>query len=75
MGIPKEQIRDRDIFIDYDFEEVMFRYEHGTRKFFCRFYGKTTEFEVPFDDRLLNDAMRFGEETDETTYEKGKPKT
>ncbi len=75
MGIPKEQIRDRDIFIDYDFEEVMFRYEFNTRRFFRRFYGDSKEDGVPYDNRLLNDAIRFGEETDEITYKKGKSRT
>ena len=75
MGIPKEKFRDRDIFIDYDFEDVMFRYEPKTRKFFCKFHGKSVEIEVPFDDRLLNDAMRFGDETDKISYTTGKSKT
>ena len=74
MGIPKEQFRSRDIFIDYDFEDVMFRYECSTRHFFRRFYGESDEYEVPHDNRLLNDAIQFGDETDETTYRKGKPK-
>ena len=75
MGISKGQFRDRDIFIDYDFEDVMFRFEHGTRRFFRKFYGKPEEDEVPHDNRLLNDAMLFGDETDATTYQTGKPRT
>jgi hypothetical protein len=73
MGIAKDQLGDRDVFIDYDFENLMFRYEHTTRRFFCKVYGKSQETEVPHDNRLLNDALRFGDETDEKTYRTGKP--
>ena len=73
MGMGKEQFRDRDIFIDYDFEDVMFRYEPGSRRFFRKFYGESKEDEVPYDNRLLNDAMQFGDETDAKTYQVGKP--
>jgi hypothetical protein len=73
MGISSVQFRHRDVFIHYDFEEVFFRYERETRKFFRKFYGEEGEGEVPFDNRLLNDAIRFGEETDEATYASGKP--
>lgn len=75
MGISNERFRQGNVFIDHDFEEVMFRYESSTRRFFRRFYGESKEDEVPHDNRLLNDAIRFGEETDETAYKKGKPKT
>ena len=67
-----ENVRGRDVFIGYDFEDVMFRYEHATDRFFCKFVGKTVEVEVPFDDRLLNDAMRFGEEIDARAYLTGR---
>jgi hypothetical protein len=74
-GIPKEQFRDRDIYIDYDFEEVMFRYEHSTRRFFRKFYGESNdaEDEVPYDNRLLTDAILAGDEIDAKTYQEGKP--
>ena len=75
MGIPKEQFRDRDIFIDYDFEDVMFRYEHSTRRCFRRFYGESNENEVPHDNRLLNDAILGGSEIEAKTYQAGKPRT
>ena len=74
MGLSKSDFKDRDIFIDYDFEDVMFRYEYQTRRFFRKFYGKTEETEVSYDNRLLNDAMLFGEETDVQSYHVGKQK-
>ena len=75
MGVPNERFRQGDVFIDYDFEEVMFRYDHRTQRFFRRFYGESKEDEVPHDNRLLNDAMQFGDETDANTYQAGKPRT
>ena len=75
MGISNERFRQGDVFIDHDFEEVMFRYKFSTRRFFRRFYGESKEGEIPHDNRLLNDAIRFGDETDETSYRKGKAKT
>ena len=72
MSVSNERFRQSDVYIDYDFEGVMFRYEHGTRRFFCKFYGKSTEVEVAYNDRLLNDAIRFGDETDFKTYRAGK---
>jgi hypothetical protein len=72
-GFPKEQFRDRDVYLDYDFEEVMFRFEHITRRFFRKFYGESNEKEVLYDNRLLNDAILGGTEIDAKTYHEGKP--
>jgi len=72
MGIPKEQFKDRDVFIDYDYEDVMFRYDYATRSFYRKFYGESEENEVLYDNGLLNDAMIGGEEIDITTYLNGK---
>ena len=33
MGITKSDLAGRDAFVDHDFEEVMFRYDHKNR--FC----------------------------------------
>lgn len=73
MGISKADLGDRDVYMDYDFEEVMVRFEHRSRRFFCRLYGSGAEVEVRFDDRLLNDALLFGTEVDAATYQAGKP--
>jgi len=74
MGIRDERFRNSDVYVDYDLEDVMFRYELSTRRFFRKFYGKSEEDEVPHDNRLLNDAIRFGDETDAKTYQAGKPR-
>jgi hypothetical protein len=70
MDISKDQFRDRDIFIDYDFENVIFRYEYRVRRFFRKFYDET---KWPTIISLLNDAMWFGDEIDVKTYQAGKP--
>jgi len=65
-----------DIYIDYPFEEVMFREDYKNQLIYKKFY---TEYEiltpVPYDNRLYNDALRFGEEITKEEYEKGKIST
>ena len=74
MGIAKESLRDRDVFFDYDFEEALFRFDHRAKTFFCKLYGQPSEVEIPHDDRLVNEALRFGEEVSEALYRAGKPR-
>ena len=75
MSVANERFRRSDVFIDYDFEDVMFRYEFGARRCFRKFYGDSHESEVPHDNRLLNDAIRFGIETEAASYQLGKPRS
>jgi hypothetical protein len=74
MPVSNDRFRQGDVFIDYDFEDVMFRYEYTTRRFFRKFYGESVEKEVPFDNRLLNDAILGGTEIDPNVYQEGKPR-
>lgn len=69
MPINKGQrFRESDIFIDYPFEEVMFRWECNLEKIYRKFYGSDEEIEsIPHDNNLYNEALRFG---DEITYDK-----
>jgi hypothetical protein len=73
MGVAKHQLN-RDVFVDYDLDEMMVRYEHATGRFFCKMHGRSQEVEVRYDDRLMNDALRFGDEIDAQTYQAGKPR-
>jgi hypothetical protein len=75
MGVFPERFRQGDVFVDYVLEDVMFRYEFSTRRFFRKFYGESREDEVPHDSLLFNDATRFGDETDAETYRAGKPRS
>lgn len=73
MGINKgEAFASRDIFIDYSFEEVMYRWDHVAEKIYVRFYGKDEKQEpIPHDNRLFNDAILYGDEISREQYEKG----
>lgn len=62
MAIEKgELFRDEDVYIDYSFESVMFRWDHVEKVVHVRFYG-ALELAAPVahDNRLFNEALRFG---------------
>lgn len=66
----------RDVYIDYPFEEVMYRWDHVARKVFVRFYGETEVARaLPYDNRLFNDALLYGSEITAEQYEDGKQRT
>jgi hypothetical protein len=76
MGIPAERFqRGTDIYFEYDFEDVMYRWEASTGRFCCRFTDgyDSDEEEVPRDQRLLNDALRFGDEITAEQYHRRIP--
>jgi hypothetical protein len=75
MGVFDERFEQGDVYIDYSFEKVMFRYAFATGRCFRKFYGESEEDEVPYDNGLLNEAIRFGEETDAKVYYTGKSET
>lgn len=68
MPVGSERFRAGDVYLEYSFEDVRFRYELATRRFFRRFGDEADETEVAFDNRLLNDAIRFGEEIGAQRY-------
>ena len=74
MGAPTERFQRGDVFIDYAFERVMFRWERATRQSFRKFYGEAKEDGIPHNNNLFNEAIRFGDEIDAVTYAAGKPK-
>ena len=60
---------DKDVFIDYSFEEVKFRWDHKEKKIYVRFYGKEeSPNPVPYDNRLFNEALLSGEEISSEQY-------
>ncbi|MEW6342935.1 MAG: hypothetical protein AB1704_19930 [Pseudomonadota bacterium] len=76
MGICKgERIGREDIFDDYAFENVMFRWDHHARTIYRKFYGKAESGPVHADNRLYNDALRFGDEISVEAYAAGKRAT
>lgn len=72
MGVRSEQFQEGDVYIDYDFEDVLFRFDHASRRVFRKWYGQGDEFEVPNDNNLYQQAIRFGDAIDAETYQKGK---
>jgi hypothetical protein len=72
MAVSRSYLRHRNVFIDYDYENVMFRFDHENRRYYRKYYGKDNEVEVWFDNRLLSKAFLYGCEIDENTYNAGK---
>jgi len=64
MAINKgELFTHNDVYIDYSFEEVMFRWDHKTKKIYVKFYGEDEKVEsVSHDNRLFNDSLLYGNE-------------
>lgn len=62
--------RERDIYIDYDFEDVKFKWDHKKEIFYRKFDDDSHESIVPHDNRLLNDAILYGDEITKEEYEK-----
>lgn len=72
MGINFDDFVTRDIYIDYDFEEVTYRWDHQAKAVYLKFYGKPEKTDpVPQDNRLYVDALRFGREITKEEYERG----
>lgn len=68
-----EYLDAKDIYIDYEFEEVFFRRECTSKKIYRKFYGEDESKEIiPFDNRLYTDAILYGEEITEEEYLTGK---
>ncbi|MBD8708758.1 MULTISPECIES: hypothetical protein [unclassified Pseudomonas] len=74
MGINKgERFAKEDVYVDYPFEDVTYRWDHASQQVFVRFYGEQESREpVPHENRLFNDALRYGEEMTKAEYDRGK---
>jgi hypothetical protein len=74
MGISKAALKPgRDIYIDYPFEEVMFRWDSAGLVVYRKFYGEPEGDEhIPSDNRLFHDALSFGDEISRDVYVAGK---
>lgn len=70
MPVNKGQLfSDGDVYIDYPFEEVMYRWDHQQKKIYVRFYGKVENPKpVPHDNRLFNDALLSGDQITREQY-------
>jgi hypothetical protein len=73
MSVANERVRQGDVSIDYDFEDVIFRDDASSRRFFRKFHGESMEDEDPFANRLLRDANDNGVDTEAAAYHPGEP--
>ena len=71
MGIPNAAYRAGDLYIEYLFEDVLYRYEKETGRFFRKFYKHSQEIEVPYDSKLLCEAKCRGVLTTAERYFSG----
>lgn len=69
----EDRILKEDLYIDYEFEEVMFRREYETGHIYVKFYGECEKGEIiHHSQRLFNDAILYGEKITKEEYGKGK---
>jgi hypothetical protein len=66
-GTVLQACRRGDVFVDYSFEDVKFRYEKKTGKVFRRFYGQPDQ-EVSFSSNLFRDALSAGKPISRAEY-------
>jgi hypothetical protein len=59
--------REGDVYLDYPFEDVKFRWEKETSKVFRRFYGQA-EVEINWSSNLFRDAMSAGKRITREEY-------
>ncbi len=60
-----------DLYIDYAWESVMFRWDYTEQKVFRKFYGDNFEKEVPQSNKLWNAAKCDGLEMTQAQYAAG----
>lgn len=74
MAINKgEHFSRQDVYIDYPYEEVMYRWDHKAEKIYVKFYGEEEKVDtVPYDNRLFTDALLSVQEISKEVYLKGK---
>ena len=66
------EVFQEDVYIDYLFEDVMFRYEHQTGRVFRKFYAEA-EVEIYYTSDLLRKAISAGERINAEQYAQRKP--
>ena len=63
----------KNLYIDYPFEEVMFRRMKKDGAIYRKFYGEKESSEIiTHDNKLFNDALLSGNEITQKEYETGK---
>jgi len=74
MGINKGALFSRqNVYIDYPFEDVMYRWNYETEMIYVKFYNKSERSEpISFYNKLFNDALLSGHQITKEEYIKGK---
>ena len=62
-----EMFQKGDVFIDYPFEEMKFRFDKAANKVYARYYFKG-EVEIPQSDSHFNEAIGAGKLITEEQY-------
>ena len=62
--------RGHDVYIDYPFEDAMFRWECQTGKVFRKFYGQA-EVEISHTSNLFHEAISAGQQITAQQYAHG----
>jgi hypothetical protein len=63
-----------DVYIDFPYEEVFFRFEKATGKVFRKFYGESGEIEIPRDNKLYSEGRIAGSQVSAICYANGRPR-
>lgn len=67
-----EHLNTKDVYIDYPFEEVMFRRMKKDGAIYRKFYGEDESPDlIPHQNRLYNDALLSGDEISKEEYDAG----
>lgn len=74
MAINKGKVfADKDVYVDYPFEEVMYRWDHLAEKIYVKFYGENEKpDDISHDNHLFNEALLSGNEITLEEYKNGK---
>lgn len=72
VAVPLKLFRAGDVFIDFPYEDAMFRFESVTGRIFRKFYGEE-EVEIARDSKLFHEAISAGEVTTPEHYALGLP--
>ena len=64
-----EYLNTKDVYINYPFEEVMFRRECKTGLVYRKFYGEDESNEpIPDNNKLFRDGILYGDEIEKEEY-------
>ena len=67
-----EYLNTKDVYIDYPFEEVMFRRTHKDGLIYRKFYGEEESLQtIPYSNKLYTDALLSGNEITKEEYTNG----